>query len=73
LLAIKWLGNFGSHESAIKSSDIFDAYDIVELVTEDMFARARRQIASLAREINKIKGPRSKRLKPSTKKLSKKK
>lgn len=57
LLAIKWIGNAGSHGDALTRSDIFDALDIFEHVLEllyvDHVANLRRVIAS----VNENQGP----------------
>jgi hypothetical protein len=36
LLAVKWLGNAGSHADKISLDDIYDALDIVEMVLDDL-------------------------------------
>lgn len=56
LLAVKWLGNAGSHD-AVTAGSVFDALDILELVLEDLYSPRRREVMSLARRVNKAKGP----------------
>jgi hypothetical protein len=61
LLAIKWLGNAGSHAGVeISNDDVLDAYEILEEVLNDLYGRSRRRIQSLAKEINRRKGPQKK-------------
>jgi hypothetical protein len=61
LLAVKWLGNEGSHSGEVTSSDVLDAFDILEYVLQERFANSHSIIAKLSRVINKRKGPRTKR------------
>jgi hypothetical protein len=63
LLAIKWVGNAGSHLGELTRDDLFDAYDILENVLEDLFVKNRDITQKLIREINRRKGPRTKRAK----------
>lgn len=56
LLAVKWLGNVGSHSDDISQDDIYDAFDIVELVLDDLFTRNRDRVNKLVSTINKKKG-----------------
>ena len=59
LLAVKWLGNIGSHEAALKPDDLFDAFDILEHAIIELWAPPSKAIKQLAAEINRRKGPRS--------------
>jgi len=59
LLALKWLGNLGSHRGELRKDDLFDAFDLLEHVHEELFAQRTKQITQLAKEINKRRGPRS--------------
>jgi hypothetical protein len=61
LLAIKWIGNVGSHAGPLTQDDIFDAYDLLEIVLRDIYEQDRAKADRLARRINQKKGPRSKR------------
>jgi hypothetical protein len=63
LLAIKWVGNAGSHLGQLTRDDVFDAFDILETVLDDLFVRNRATTQKLIRDINKRKGPRTKRAK----------
>ncbi|MFZ5921358.1 MAG: DUF4145 domain-containing protein [Chloroflexota bacterium] len=62
LLALKWLGNEGSHTNKISKNDILDAYEILEIVIDDLYAGNRALIDKKIARINKSKGP----LHPST-------
>jgi hypothetical protein len=59
LLAIKWLGNAGSHKSLIEPSieDIFDGYDLFEDVLEQLYVKRAEKLKRRAKGINKRKGP----------------
>jgi hypothetical protein len=56
LLAVKWLGNAASHLS-LTQDGVFDALDILELVLEDLYSPRRKQLAQLAKRVNRAKGP----------------
>ena len=62
LLAIKWLGNEGSHADAISKNDVLDAYEILEWVLDDLYVGYRKQLENKVFKINKTKKP----LHPST-------
>lgn len=57
LLAIKWLGNTGSHLGKLSRKDVFDAFDMMELVLTNLYSQAAKQIQRKAKAINKAKGP----------------
>lgn len=58
-LAIKWLGNAGSHaDSAIKIDDVMDAYELVDHVLQELYAQRAKKVKALAKKINKKKGPK---------------
>lgn len=61
LMAIKWVGNAGSHSSALTADDLLDGYEILGFVLEEMFVRRSEHVARLARTINRRRAPRSKR------------
>lgn len=56
-MAVKYLGNVGSHLDDISRDDVYDALDIVDLVLDDLFLRHHEQAIILVREINARKGP----------------
>lgn len=61
-LAIKWLGNAGSHnDKPITLDDVMDAYEIMDEVLRELFANKRDKIKKLVKQINKKKGPKGKK------------
>ena len=60
LLAVKWLGNAGSHTDELTQDDIFDALDILDVILDDLFVRHRARVKKLVTTINKNKGPAKK-------------
>lgn len=58
-LAIKWLGNAGSHGyKNITFDDVLDAYEIMEEVLKELFEKKKETIKKLVKIINKKKGPK---------------
>lgn len=56
LMAIKWLGNAGSHEGKrLTIKRILDGYEIIEHILEELYSPRRRRVKSLVRAINKSK------------------
>jgi len=58
LLAVKWLGNEGSHPGDVTRGAVFDALDILEHVLRERFDKPRSAIAKISKAINRRKGPR---------------
>ena len=56
LMAIKWLGNVGSHETRIARERLLDAYEILSRVLKQLFPPDERYLDDLAAEIVKSKG-----------------
>jgi hypothetical protein len=57
--AIKWLGNAGSHShQELTSDDVLDAYELMEELLVEIFEKKREKAKSLAKKINKKKGPK---------------
>jgi hypothetical protein len=57
--AIKWLGNAGSHSSTtISKDDVLDSYELMEELLTEIFGARSKKVASLAKRINKNKGPK---------------
>ena len=57
-LAVKWLGNAGSHSgTTVSSDDVLNAYELMEKLLTEVFDDESNKIKELAREINKNKGP----------------
>jgi hypothetical protein len=59
LRAIKWLGNIGSHTNALSRDDLFDAFEILSLVLDELYGARTVRVDAIAKQINKKKGKRS--------------
>ena len=60
-LAVKWLGNKGSHsDSSLKKDDVLDAYEIMQILLYEVYDTNKVRVNKIARQINKRKGPRKK-------------
>lgn len=58
LMAIKWIGNSGSHKNdGLTKDDILDGYEILEHVTKKIFEKESERIKKLTKQINKRKKP----------------
>jgi hypothetical protein len=57
LIAIKWLGNSGSHNSVLKASDVINGYALFEHVIREIFENHSEGLKKLTRRIIKKKGP----------------
>lgn len=60
LMAIKWIGNAGSHFSEIKNHDILDAYMLLEYSLEKLYNDREIKLIQLSEQINIIRKPRKK-------------
>jgi hypothetical protein len=61
-LAIKWLGNAGSHsDKKITLDDVMDAYEIMEEVLKELIEKKQEHIKKLVKTINRKKGPKGKK------------
>ncbi len=56
LIAIKWLGNTGSHSSDATIDDVMDAYDIFEIILNNLFDSRLSEVKKIASQVNKKKG-----------------
>lgn len=57
-LAIKWLGNAGSHSNnEVTLDDVMDVYDLMEAVLTQLYDPKGDSVKKLVKEINKKKGP----------------
>lgn len=61
LMALKWIGNAGSHASGTTVDDALDGYELMDWVLDTLYARRHRRASVLTREINRRKAPRSPR------------
>ncbi|TAT70001.1 DUF4145 domain-containing protein [Rhizobium ruizarguesonis] len=55
--ALRWVGHFGSHPENLKRDDLFDAYDILEVLLEDIYVGHQRSVRAAVDRINKNKRP----------------
>ena len=61
LLAIKWIGNSGSHYDTLTKDDILDAYILLDFSLSKLYDHREKAIKKLAKEINKKKAPLSRK------------
>lgn len=58
ILAIKWLGNAGSHGHAeVTMDDVMDAYELTEHILEEIYEPKSKKLKAIAKKVNKKKGP----------------
>jgi len=61
ILAIKWLGNAGSHshdgKNEISMDDVMDLYELMEHVLGEIYSSKTKKLEALAKKVNKKKGP----------------
>lgn len=60
LLAIKWIGNAGSHYADVTKENILDAYELLEYSLEQLYTDKKDALVKLRDEINQTKKPRKK-------------
>ncbi len=67
LLAIKWIGNAGSHTGSVSQKDILQAFRILDVVLRSIYSKRDKELDLIVAKINKRKGVlsggRSKRIK----------
>jgi hypothetical protein len=56
LLAVKWIGNTGSHATEISRVAVMDAYDMLEHCLDLLYGE-KKDLMTLAKAINRKKGP----------------
>lgn len=60
LLAIKWLGNSGSHSTdTLEKQDLIDAFKMLEIALEKIYDNREEEIMNISKIINETKKPRS--------------
>ena len=65
LLAIKWLGNAGSHtKESLCQADVVDGFEFLEVVLGSMFSSSQLSVDRKVRQIVQRKGPRKRGSKP---------
>jgi hypothetical protein len=57
LLAIKWLGNSGSHSSELEAKDMLDAFELLQSALEEVYESKSSRLKKLTSSIIKKKGP----------------
>lgn len=61
LMAIKWIGNAGSHTSIVDAHDLLDAYEILSFVLDEIYEKRSKRVGAIARAVNRRSAPRSER------------
>lgn len=61
LLAIKWIGNSGSHIRELKTTDLIDAYSLLELSLNKLYDDNVKKLKTISNEIIKRKGLRKRK------------
>lgn len=61
LLAIKWIGNTGSHIGELNKMDILETYEMLELALNKLYDNNEVRLTKIAKEINKNKGRRKRK------------
>jgi Domain of unknown function (DUF4145) len=56
LIALKWLGNSGSHDSEVSSDDLLDAFEILEHALGEIIDQRSARVAALAKKMTKKHG-----------------
>jgi hypothetical protein len=57
LLAIKWLGNKGSHSDSLSNDDALDGFELLEHALEEIYDLKSSRLQKMSQSINKNKGP----------------
>jgi len=60
LLAIKWIGNTGSHIGKLERNDLLDAYELLNFSLSKLYDSKETELEKLQKEINNRKGVRKK-------------
>lgn len=53
LLAVKWLGNTGSHEEQVSAEDLLDAYEVLEHALAEILDKTSSRVDALAKKLTK--------------------
>lgn len=53
LMALKWIGNTGSHDSAVSAGDLLDAFEILEHALREIIGGHSAKVAALAKKLTK--------------------
>ena len=58
ILAVKWLGNAGSHSNGdVTIDDVMDSYEMIEHVLQEIYVPKTKKLSALAKQVNKKRGP----------------
>jgi hypothetical protein len=58
LLAVKWLGNAGSHPGQVSQDDVLDGMELMEHILHERYEPRQKAVSRLSKEINRRRGPR---------------
>ena len=53
LMALKWLGNAGSHSTEVSKDDLLDAFEIMEHSLVEIIDKRSAKVAALAKKLTK--------------------
>ena len=56
LMALKWLGNAGSHDTGVSAGDLLDAFEILEHTLSEILDKRSAKVAAIARRLTKKHG-----------------
>jgi len=56
-MAIKWIGNAGSHDDEVTHSNMIDLYSIFDLLLKNIYDDTAKKVSMLANKVVKKKGP----------------
>jgi hypothetical protein len=56
LMALKWLGNAGSHTTGVNSDDLLDAFEVLEHALRELLEKRHARVTTLARKLLKKHG-----------------
>jgi len=63
LLALKWLGNTGSHGTGVTASDLLDAFEVFEHCLAEIVTQRSKKIAALSKQLEKKHAPKKRTVK----------
>lgn len=58
LMAIKWLGNTGSHESSVALEDLLKGYEIMEHALDTLLGQRAKRVAAFAKDLTRRHAPK---------------
>jgi hypothetical protein len=61
LMAVKWIGNAGSHSDTVTPDDALDGYELMDWVLDSLYARRHRSASTITKAVNRRRAPRSRR------------